>query len=366
MLVAMTAKEIAGYLKARSAKRRDVLGGITFNDGYNVPNFGITKSAYDAINRAMTDEYGAFGEPTNLTPAVVKKALKNHLERGTRHHATKKSGTWEHVASVSADWYDDAGSVASDLADAVERKFGIERMIEGSYPNFRVFAKGDESTVEKARVYAGQWLANVSEQARGHHATKKKSPAQLQREIDEALAKPANGDAASIANQLTPRDRSTLAWLIENWPWPYRGYADADMARLHGLGLVEATTGDTWGAPTPLGRAVWPHARQTWIDEWDVGAAYKPLKKITGSKARTSKRSHAVKSTKSTKSTKSAEDPMALAHLKARLADARSDYRFWSGQEGELTRDERAQKTQALRRVEQLEAALVAKTGRRY
>ena len=190
MLVAMTAKEIAGYLKARSAKRRDVLGGITFNDGYNVPTFGITKATYDAINRAMTDEYGAFGEPTNLTPAVVKKALKNHLERGTRHHATKKSGTWERVASVSVDWHDDAGSVASDLADAVERKFGVERMIEGAYPNFRVLAKGDESTLEKARVYAEQWLANASEQARRHHATKKKSPAQLQREIDEVLATP--------------------------------------------------------------------------------------------------------------------------------------------------------------------------------
>ena len=100
-------------------------------------------------------------------------------------------------------------------------------------------------------------------------------------------------DAASIADQLTARDRSTLAWLIEDWPWPYRGYADEDMARLRSLGLVEATTGDTWGAPTPLGRAVWTQARQTWIDEWDIGAAFKPLKK---SKSRATKRAqHARK-----------------------------------------------------------------------
>ena len=88
----MTAKQIAGYLKARRDQRGSTFGGITFNDGYNVPTFGITKAAYDAISRAMSAEYGAFGEPTNLTPAVVKKALKNHLERGgTLQHATKKS-----------------------------------------------------------------------------------------------------------------------------------------------------------------------------------------------------------------------------------------------------------------------------------
>ena len=91
----MTPKQIAGYLKARRAQSRDSLrgdsfGGIGFNDGYNVPTFGITKAAYDAINRAMHDEYG-MAEPSNLTSADVKKALKNHLERGgTLHHATKK------------------------------------------------------------------------------------------------------------------------------------------------------------------------------------------------------------------------------------------------------------------------------------
>ena len=116
-------------------------------------------------------------------------------------------------------------------------------------------------------------LGRMSKSARQHAS--KKSPAQLQREINEALAKPADGDAAGIAKRLTQRDRSTLAWIIEDWPWPYRGYAEADMARLHALGLVEPTTGDTWGGPTALGRAVWKRARKTWIDEHGIGAAFR-------------------------------------------------------------------------------------------
>jgi len=43
--------------------------------------------------------------------------------------------------------------------------------------------------------------------------------------------------------------------------------------------------------------------------------------------------------------------------LKRDLADAHSEYRLWAGQES-LTRDERDRKTQALRRVQELEAAL--------
>ena len=96
----------------------------------------------------------------------------------------------------------------------------------------------------------------------------KNNSAQLDREIAEALAK-------STADQLTERDRSTLAWIIEDWPWPYRGHADADMARLHALGLVKPTTGDTWGGATALGRAAWARARKTWADEHSFGAAYR-------------------------------------------------------------------------------------------
>jgi hypothetical protein len=81
----MTAKQIAGYLKARRAQSRDAMrgdsfGGITFNDGYNVPTFGITKADYHAIDRAMHDEYG-MAQPSNLTSADVKKALKNQIAR---------------------------------------------------------------------------------------------------------------------------------------------------------------------------------------------------------------------------------------------------------------------------------------------
>ena len=227
----MTPKQIAGYLKVRRARSKDAmrgdpLGGITFNDGYNVPTFGITKAAYDAISRAMHDEYG-MAEPSNLTSAHVKKALLNQEAR-TGHP--------------------------------------------------------------------------VGEPSARHHATKK-SPAQLQREIDEALAKPANGDASGIADQLTQRDRSTLAWVIEDWPWPYRDYAEADMARLHALGLVEPTTGDTWGGPTALGRAVWARVRKTWIDEHSLGAAFRRKgmtrapAKIKKPRRATGSRVHATKKT---------------------------------------------------------------------
>jgi hypothetical protein len=91
MLEGMTAKQIAGYLKARRDQRGSTFGGITFNDGYNVPTFGITQAVYNEIHRAMHGEYGTHGEPTNLTPAVVKKALKSNLERGGTLHATKSA-----------------------------------------------------------------------------------------------------------------------------------------------------------------------------------------------------------------------------------------------------------------------------------
>jgi hypothetical protein len=64
----MTSKQIAGYLKAV----REPLG-ISFNDGYNVPTYGITKAEYDAIDRAMHEAYGMAPE---RTPAGVRRALE--------------------------------------------------------------------------------------------------------------------------------------------------------------------------------------------------------------------------------------------------------------------------------------------------
>ena len=182
-----------------------------------------------------------------------------------------------------------------------------------------------------------------------HHAAKKTPPAQLQREIDEVLV----GD--------TKKKHWIVETIKDHGPGAYYRYS------VTGRNLHQNGKEFSWSVPN--------------LDnpEYDLSNAI--VVNGTASHGRpgaAASRSHATKRTKKTKTktkktktkrshaAKAAGDPMALADLKARLADARSDYRFWSGQEGELTRDEREQKTQALRRVERLEAALVAKTGRRY
>ncbi len=78
-----------------------------------------------------------------------------------------------------------------------------------------------------------------------------------------------------IADKLTRRHRSTLAWVIENWPYPYRGSPKSDMDDLVALGLVRPYTEDEWGGPTALGKQVWKHARLEWIEENDLGAAFR-------------------------------------------------------------------------------------------
>lgn len=102
MLDGMTAKQIAGYLKAKKAP-----DGISFNDGYNVATYGITMDEYRAIDRAMHDAYGL---SPKRTPAGVREALRLHGPSASRHHATKKSaeqpygtpGSLEHVRGVRA------------------------------------------------------------------------------------------------------------------------------------------------------------------------------------------------------------------------------------------------------------------------
>ena len=149
----------------------------------------FTDDKQDALNTAASEVQRLSRSKQHAMTKSGATKLRATKLRATKNHATTKSDTWDSVASVSADWYADAGGVASNLADELERKFGIERMIEGSYPNYRVLAKGDERTLEKARVYAGQWLANVSHQASSRHHATKKTSAQLDREIAEALAK---------------------------------------------------------------------------------------------------------------------------------------------------------------------------------
>lgn len=77
-----------------------------------------------------------------------------------------------------------------------------------------------------------------------------------------------------IAARLTRRQRDTLAWLIEDWPWPYRGQPTEDVRELVSWGLLNPPTEDEWGDATLLGREVWKHARPTWLDEHKLGARF--------------------------------------------------------------------------------------------
>jgi hypothetical protein len=197
----MTAKQIAGYLKARRDQRGSTFGGITFNDGYNVPTFGITQAQYSAINRAMHDEYGTHGEPTNLTPAVVKKALKNHLERGgTRHHATKKTPAKKSSAKGLSQYqmFDEASRKAAEanrtfleLLPTLRRK-ELERLIEkrpALWGRFAGYLTSGHVFVDDPEAGSGKGSHHATRKAFVNHASTK-SPAQLQREIDEALDTP--------------------------------------------------------------------------------------------------------------------------------------------------------------------------------
>lgn len=78
-----------------------------------------------------------------------------------------------------------------------------------------------------------------------------------------------------IAESLSPRQRDTLAWIIEDWPYPYRGSQMDDVQGLVKLGLLDPPTEDSWGDATPLGRQVWKHARPVWISEHELGAAFR-------------------------------------------------------------------------------------------
>jgi hypothetical protein len=108
MLVDMTAKQIAGYLMAA----REPLG-ISFNDAYNKPTYGITKAEFDAIDRAMHAEYGMF--PVR-TVAGVRKALRQHGPSASRHATKKKT-----KASTVGARYPFGGSEYSELRDPSAR-----------------------------------------------------------------------------------------------------------------------------------------------------------------------------------------------------------------------------------------------------
>lgn len=61
-----TTRHFQAYLRLRHAP---VMSGITVNDAYNVPTFGIDKATYDRIHAAVSDKFGlmASGEPLTVT-----------------------------------------------------------------------------------------------------------------------------------------------------------------------------------------------------------------------------------------------------------------------------------------------------------
>ncbi len=168
---------------------------------------GLSKSAADKLAREQRAEAGG----------VARIVAENG---GSRHHATKKSS------------YED------DMAALEKKHAGIARggsLRAGHAPGVPAIARKT------------MW-----------DPTTKKSPAQLDREIAEALKKPANGNIAGIADQLTSRDREALAWALGVREWRHGPRPTAELTRLIHLGLVEVTD-KTWGEVevTTLGRAVW-------------------------------------------------------------------------------------------------------------
>lgn len=255
----MTPKQIAGYLKVRRARSRDALrgdplGGITFNDGYNVPTFGITKAAYDAISRAMHDEYG-MAEPSHLTAAHVKEALRNQEARTGRPIGEQK---------------------------ASER----------------------------------------------HHATKK-SPAQLQREIDEALASRSDTSGSGKATIVTKQANgslkaiqvpiSTLVSTMADLGFEHTGYNNnpRQRAELQGAPKFRGVNGPMWGGSesAPL--------------RYETPEAYRTLSHSTKARRATGSRAHATKKTDRSKTGLPVRDD--VTEVKYHRPPTTSEIRFGHG-----------------------------------
>ena len=56
-----TRKQLGGYAKANRA------GGITINDAYNVPAFGITEAQYSTIRKIERETHGIGGGAITLS-----------------------------------------------------------------------------------------------------------------------------------------------------------------------------------------------------------------------------------------------------------------------------------------------------------
>jgi hypothetical protein len=99
------------------------------------------------------------------------------------------------VARLSADDYDDVSALTNQLAWAFERHFGVPTMIEADYPIWRLLVKSPKSDdkLQEMQEWSKGWLLDPAAKPQ-LHATKKKAPAQLQREINEVLTKPASAE----------------------------------------------------------------------------------------------------------------------------------------------------------------------------
>lgn len=96
--------------------------------------------------------------------------------------------------------------------------------------------------------------------------------------------------AQRMARRLNARQRSTLAWIIEDWEWPYRGSPINDVIDLVKLGLLDPPTDTEWGDATAFAHAVWRYARPQWINEQSLGEAQLAVKRPGPLPARPAKR----------------------------------------------------------------------------
>jgi hypothetical protein len=225
MLVRMTAKQIAGYLKAKKDYALSG-GGVSFNDAYNKATYGITMDEYRAIDRAMHDAYGL---APKRTPAGVREALRLHGSSASRHHATKTS-----PAQLQRE-IDEALQYPSGRAAHATKKTGGKTMKIGDRfrsgkawgeivsvaPDVFEVAWDDELfTSRRFTKHARQIAPGRWEETRTGHATKRtKKPSNmapsaavaLRRDLVQELLARGEEPSAQYAGQLNNAEIAELA-----------------------------------------------------------------------------------------------------------------------------------------------------------
>ncbi len=70
----ITQKHISGYNKIRVAQSRDVFGGLTCNEAYNIKTFGIDSETQAYITKILNDRFGMrFNHPNPIKLSHVKE-----------------------------------------------------------------------------------------------------------------------------------------------------------------------------------------------------------------------------------------------------------------------------------------------------